>query len=90
VVDLDPMDFDNSRPYQKMDRQLILFLGLFGMALEYLWDWYAAAQTPAQKKMKKSFIDSSTSAEDVMPEGQTQLRKDTKKEAKKSEREKLD
>jgi len=60
------------------------------MCIEHLWDWYVAAQTPAQKKIKKSFLDSSTSAEDVMPEGPSTLRKDSKKDAKKSEREKLD
>lgn len=91
VVDLDPMDFDNAKPYQKMDRQIILIFGLFGMALEHIWDWYFAETTPAQKKLKKSFLDSSTSAEDVMPEGPESLRKGTKKEApKKSEREKID
>lgn len=69
VVDLDPMEFDEAKPYQKMDRQIILIVGFIGMILEHVWDWYVAAQTPAQKKLKKSFLDSSTSAEDVMPDG---------------------
>lgn len=43
VVDLDPMDFDNARPYQKMDRQIILILGIIGMICEHLYDWYVAA-----------------------------------------------
>lgn len=89
VVDLDPMDFDNSKPYQKMDRQLIFFFGIVGMTLESIYDWFVAAQTPKEKKIKKSFLDSSSSAEDVKPDGPERLKKD-KKETKKSSREKLD
>lgn len=87
VVDLDPMDFDTARPYQKMDRQIILILGIIGMTLESIWDWYFAAQTPAQKKIKKSFLDSSSSAADVKPDGPERLKKEG---AKKSRNEKLD
>ena len=68
-VDLDPMDFDNSEPYRKMDRQIILFCSLIGMALEHIWDWYFAKTTPTQKKIKKSFVDSSSSSLDVKPDG---------------------
>ena len=89
VVDLDPMDFNESRPYQKMDRQIILIFSLICMCIEHLWDWYGAAQSPADIKKKKSFLDSSTSAEDVMPKGPESLRKD-KNTAKKDERSKLD
>lgn len=88
VVDLDPMDFNESRPYQKMDRQILLFISLIGMALEHVWDMYWAASTPAEKKKKKSFLDSSASADEIKPEGQENPKKD--KNEKKSEREKLD
>ena len=74
VVDVDPMDFDTAKPYQKMDRQIILIVGIFWMAIEHIWDWYFAQTTPAQKKLKRSFLDSSTSAEDVMPDGPESLR----------------
>lgn len=48
MTDLDPMDFKNSRPYQKMDRQIIILFGIIGMLLESIYDWVFAKKNPAQ------------------------------------------
>jgi len=68
LTDLDPMDFSTSRPYQKMDRQIIIIVGIVGMTLEAIWDWVFAETTPAQKKKRKSFVDASSSSLDVKPD----------------------